>query len=115
MSDKFTSKISSSKAGSSKVSAEENFASKVGNNKDNDFSSKVSNEDKYLYQILGVDSVSKRDAWWLVRVAPDKETIFSSIIKKGNLCLSDYGEILTSGFGKTIPTEVLKEHGFRTD
>ncbi|MEZ5691598.1 MAG: hypothetical protein R3D71_08035 [Rickettsiales bacterium] len=79
------------------------------------FTSKVSNEDKYLYRIMGVDSESKRDAWWLVKVFPEKEVIFSRIIKNGNLCLTDYGTILSSGFGDIIPPETLKEHGFRVD
>lgn len=79
------------------------------------FTSKVNNQDKYLYRIMGVDSVSKRDAWWLVRVFPNKEVIFSKIIKNGNLRLTDYGDILTSGFGTTIPPEILKEYGFRVD
>lgn len=81
----------------------------------NKFSALVNNQDKYLYRITGIDSVSKRDAWWLVRVFPQKEIIFSKIIKKGHLNLADYGEILTSGFGKTIPPEVLKEYGFKVD
>lgn len=81
----------------------------------NKFTSKVSNQDKYLYRIMGVDSESGRDAWWLLRVFPNKEVIFSKIIHKGNLCLSDYGDILTSGFGKEIPPEILKEHGFKVD
>jgi|CXWL01.1.fsa_nt_gi hypothetical protein len=79
------------------------------------FTSLVSNQDKYLYQIKGIDSVSKRDSWWLVRVFPNKEVIFSKIIEKGNLCLTDYGEILASGFGTTIPPEILKEYGFKVD
>lgn len=72
-------------------------------------------EDKYLYRIMGTDSVSKRDAWWLVRVNPLQSDIFSKIISEGNLRLTDYGEILTSGFGSTIPPDILKEYGFRID
>ena len=79
----------------------------------NKFTAKVSNQDKYLYQIIALDSAAKSDAWWLMRVFVDKEIVFSKIIKKGNLCLSDYGEILDSGFGKIIPPEILKEYGFR--
>jgi len=81
----------------------------------NKFTSKVSNQDKYLYRITGVDAESKRDAWWLIRVFPNKEVIFSKIIKNGHLNLADYGEILISGFGKTIPPEILQEHGFKVD
>ncbi|MEQ1790024.1 MAG: hypothetical protein ABL857_06225 [Rickettsiales bacterium] len=81
----------------------------------NKFTSKVNSQDKYLYRIMGEDSVNNRDAWWLLRVFPNKEVIFSKIIQKGNLRLSDYGEILISGFGKEIPTEILKEYGFKVD
>lgn len=81
----------------------------------NKFSSIINNQDKYLYRIMGVDSESKRDAWWIVRVFANKEIIFSKIIKKGNLCLTDYSEILTSGFGKEIPVEILSEYGFKVD
>lgn len=81
----------------------------------NSFTSKVCNEDKYLYKIKGVDSESNRDAWWLLRVSRNKEAIFSRIIHKGHLRLSDYGDILTSGFGKNIPPEILKQYGFKND
>lgn len=79
------------------------------------FSSLVSNQDKYLYKILGKDSVSKRDSWWILRVIPAKEVIFSKIIMKGNLNLSEYGEILDSGFGEKIPPEMLTKHGFNLE
>ena len=81
----------------------------------NKFTSKVSSQDKYLYRIIGVDSVNNRDAWWLVKVHTNKEVIFSKIIQKGNLRLTDYAEILESGFGKEIPPEILKEYGFKVD
>lgn len=64
---------------------------------------------------MGTDSVSERDAWWLVRVNPLQSDIFSKIISEGNLRLTDYGEILTSGFDSTIPPDILKEYGFRVD
>ncbi len=79
------------------------------------FSSLVSNQDKYLYKILGKDSVSGRDSWWIVRVIPSKEIIFSKIIAKGNLNLADYGEILDSGFGVSVPAPILTKYGFKTD
>lgn len=77
------------------------------------FSSLVSNQDKYLYKILGKDSVSGRDSWWIVRVFPNKEIIFSKIIAKGNLNLADYGEVLDSGFGTAVPDAILTKHGFK--
>lgn len=80
--------------------------------KTSNFQSLVSNDDKYMYQIKGIDSPTKRDAWWIVRVRPDKLTIFAGLIKKGFLTLTDYGDILDSGFGTEIPADMLKKHGF---
>lgn len=76
------------------------------------FLSLLRGRDKYLYKILGKDSASGRDAWWIVRVMPAKAGIFSAIMAKGNCNLADYGEILESGFGTAIPPTILAKHGF---
>lgn len=74
----------------------------------------VENEKKYLYKVLGKDSASGRDAWWVLRIFPEKLVIFSAIINKGHLDMSKYGKVLESGFGTSIPLEVLKRHGFES-
>ncbi|MDX2074543.1 MAG: hypothetical protein SFX19_09320 [Alphaproteobacteria bacterium] len=72
----------------------------------------IANQKKYLYKVLGKDSVSGRDAWWVLRIKPEKLVIFSAIIDKGHLDMTKYGTVLESGFGTSIPPEVLKKHGF---
>ncbi len=72
------------------------------------------NDKKYLYKVLGKDSVSGRDAWWILRIRPDKLVIFSAIIEKGHLDMTKYGEVLESGFGTSIPPDVLTKHGFES-
>jgi hypothetical protein len=59
------------------------------------------------WTIKGKDSRNGRPACWFVQVDPQHEREFSRIIKHGNLCLSDYGEILESCYGEE-PTEEIK-------
>lgn len=72
----------------------------------------IANQKKYLYKVLGKDSASGRDAWWILRIRPEKLAIFSAIIDKGHLDMTKYGAVLESGFGTSIPPEVLERHGF---
>lgn len=78
-----------------------------------EFDDYVSKRPNQLYRVLGVDSVSKRNAWWVVFVFPDKEQEFSRVIKDGNLRLTDYGLILESGFGEKLTDGALKRYGFK--
>ena len=75
------------------------------------FLTKLGEEDKHLYKIIGTDRKAAEKAWWIIRVDPDKLAIFGSIIDKGNLTLSNYGEVLDSGFGEEIPEDILKKYG----
>ncbi|MAS91702.1 MAG: hypothetical protein CMO55_00785 [Verrucomicrobiales bacterium] len=74
---------------------------------------KYSNEDKFIYKIIGDDAKSGNKAWWIVRIHPKKLAQFRLLIPKGHLDLADFGEILDSGLGRSIPEEFLRKHGFR--
>lgn len=65
-----------------------------------------------VWKVKGKDAPSGKDAWWIIRVHSHKRVLFSVRIPKGQLDLTDYGEILESGFGRDIPPETLKRHGF---
>lgn len=68
---------------------------------------------KRVHKILGKDSASQRDSWWIVLVFPHVQQEFARIISHGNLTLTDYGLILASGFGKKPGDAVLQKYGFR--
>lgn len=79
------------------------------------FTALVSKQSKYLYKVRGDDAETGHKAWWILRLKPEKSAIFVKIIEKGHLCLSDYGEILVSGFGEQTPPEILEEYGFKVE
>lgn len=76
------------------------------------FTQSIHQSNKYLYKIKGKDAPTGRQAWWILRVFPDKLTVFSARIKKGHLDLAEYANVLDSGFGDDVPEDILKKHGF---
>lgn len=77
------------------------------------FTALVSKQSKYLYKVRGDDAETGRKAWWILRVKPEKSAIFTKIIEKGHLRLTDYGEILESGFGEQESVKILEKYGFK--
>jgi tetratricopeptide (TPR) repeat protein len=54
-------------------------------------------------------NVDGRPAWHVVKVAHSKLAKFKQALKTGSLDVSDYGEILHSGWGKDPPEEITRE------
>ena len=69
-------------------------------------------ENKCLYKITGKEEGTLLNAWWILRVEPQKLSLFSHVIKGGNVVLGNYGIIEDSGYGKEVPESVLEKFGF---
>jgi hypothetical protein len=58
-----------------------------------------------------------RDAWYFMYIASPKQKKFTKAVQSGPTNLTDYGEIIESGWGKYPPKEVMekmeREYGFR--
>lgn len=76
------------------------------------FNHSSSIENKYLYKITGTEQATRRNAWWILRVEPQKLAVFTNLIKNGNLTLGEYGKVEDCGYGDEIPDSVLKKFGF---
>lgn len=68
-----------------------------------------------IYLIRGNDSTG-RAAWYYLQVEKLKKKLFETNAKKGQIQLTEYGKILTSGYGEYPPADVKKrmkdEFGF---
>lgn len=62
-----------------------------------------------IFLVSGGKDKFERDAWYYVKVEPFKISLFQRDISKGKINLSEYGEILESGFGKTPPDDIKKK------
>lgn len=68
----------------------------------------TSKKGKYIYKIQSADREGRR-VWFFIMVNPAKTKTFLNIKKKSMINLSDYGEILMSGFGDAPPQEAIDE------
>ena len=79
------------------------------------FVDRVRNRANRIYLVRGKDS-RKREAWYYLEVHPTHKYRFEVDLKTGSLKLTDYGQVLESGFGKNPPKSVQKrmqeEFGF---
>jgi len=49
------------------------------------------------------------DAWWYIRVKPEKMALYVRRVKSEFIDLADYGEILYCGWGKEPPEDIKKK------
>ena len=72
-----------------------------------------------LYTLKGTDAESGRKAFWFLLVDPHKLNKFEQALEHGSFNLEDYGKIIDSGFGETIPQamkdKLKDEYGFDVD
>jgi len=52
---------------------------------------------------------NSKDCWFYVRMNPGSYSEYKSKMKKGDLNIRDYGEILFSGWGKTPPEDIKQK------
>lgn len=68
-----------------------------------------------IYLIRGSDSTG-RPAWYYLMVDKPKKRLFETDAKRGKIQLTDYGKVITSGYGEDSPQDVKKkmkdEYGF---
>ena len=68
-----------------------------------------------IYLVRGND-ITKRPAWYYVMVDKMKKRLFEIDAKKGQINLTDYGQILHSGYGENPPEDMKakmkEEYGF---
>ena len=62
-----------------------------------------------IFLVSGGKDKFERDAWYYVKVEPFKTSLFQRDISKGKINLTEYGEILESGFGKTPPDNIKQK------
>jgi preprotein translocase subunit SecA len=62
----------------------------------------------HCYQVTGKDSTGQV-AWYFVLVDPDKKEAFLEHIQGDSYDIADYGRIIASGYGETIP-ESVQQH-----
>lgn len=70
------------------------------------FSERLRN--RRIYLIRGSDGTG-RQAWYYLRVCKKSPLLFERDARKGQINLSDYGEILQSGYGKDPPASVVRD------
>jgi hypothetical protein len=79
------------------------------------FAAKVLGSKSNLLWLIQGDHKSLR-AWWFLLVNPAKLEIFKKSLEKKDIQLTDYGEIISSGYGQN-PTDAdiayLKQKGFK--
>lgn len=79
------------------------------------YAAKVLGSKSNLLWLIQGDHKSLR-AWWFLLVNPAKLEIFRKSLEKKDLCLTDYGEIILSGYGQN-PTDAdiayLEQKGFK--
>lgn len=81
------------------------------------FTKKISTErGENIFLVTGGKDQTGRDAWYFIRVESTKINAFRRTIKAGNISLTDYGNILKSGYGKepseTVITFMREEYGY---
>lgn len=68
-----------------------------------------------IYLVRGHD-ITSRAAWYYVMVEKTKKRIFEIEAKRGQINLTDYGNILYSGYGENPPEDMKQkmkdEYGF---
>jgi hypothetical protein len=69
-----------------------------------------------IYLVRGHD-ITGRAAWYYIMVDKPKKRIFEVRAKQGQLELTDYGKILASGYGESVPPATKQrmedEYGFK--
>lgn len=59
-----------------------------------------------IYLVTGNDHTGRR-AWTYLMVSRNKLQVFRDALNSGNLRLTDYGQILESGYGDAPPDDVV--------
>lgn len=73
------------------------------------FSDKLS-ESKPVFLVTAKDVPTGRDAWWYVKLINKlKLPIFMKKMSTEGCNISEYGEIISSGFGKEPPKEIQEK------
>jgi hypothetical protein len=70
------------------------------------FVEKSLNQNKKLYRVKGNDRTGKR-AWYLVLVPKLKSVMFEKALKSGALKITDYGNVIASGYGEEPSEKII--------
>ncbi len=62
---------------------------------------------RHIYLIRGKD-ITGRQAWYYLRVCRRPPALFEKAVRQGSIQLTDYGEILFSGYGQDPPETIVK-------
>ena len=69
-----------------------------------------------IFLVQGGIDASGRKSWYFVRVQSSKVRAFLAAVAQKHINISQYGEIVVSGFGETPPTHVVEHmriaHGY---
>ena len=81
------------------------------------FTAKVLGSKSNLLWLVKGDHKSLK-AWWFVLVKPLKLSAFKAALGSGSMLLTEYGEIISSGYGENPSAndiEEIKQKGFELD
>lgn len=74
------------------------------------FTAKILSANTHLVALVTGKDYTGEKAWWYIRLYPGKEKLFNIVLEKGEGTeLTNYGEILKSGYGNTPPQEIHDE------
>lgn len=76
----------------------------LGKKDDRGFASRVARE-AAIFEVKATDSTG-RAAWYFVKVPRLKVVAFDIATQRGDFDLTDYGEIVESGYGEEIPDDI---------
>jgi hypothetical protein len=94
---------------------DEDDASHLGRDKNNFMDHLIRSRSDLCYQVMGKDTTG-RIAWYFILIDKEKKEQFLEHKQGDSYDLADYGKIIASGYGDTVPDDVkamLKEkYGF---
>lgn len=80
------------------------------------FAYKLKQGGENIYLVTGGRDNTQRFAWYYVRIDARKKIFFEYAIKSGQIALTDFGDVLRSGYGETPPQEardyMYQQYGF---
>lgn len=71
-------------------------------------SSKTNN----LIEVVLANDHTNRKAYYVIKLYPDKRKLFYVAVKRNELDLDVYGDVLECGYGEEVPEAVRKKYNF---
>lgn len=73
------------------------------------FVAKAISANGHRFFYLNANVSGGKSAWYFVLVNPVKEEAFSKLDYFAPFCITDYGNIIESGYGEAAPEEVIEQ------